>query len=71
MIIKTKFKIGDVVYFIDGNGKVKDDVVTGIHINVFSKEAISVKYRLGGGSDERELMDISVFASKEELIASL
>jgi hypothetical protein len=66
MIIETKHKLGDIVYFMAMNRIQKDDV-TGIYIDI-KNESCKIRYNLRNNScmDEND-----VFNTREELLKSL
>lgn len=73
MIVESKYKIGDKVYFI-GNGKLEFKSVTQIHAKE-TKYGLTTLYMLEGQFDEQgnalQFSKNTLFTTKEELIASL
>lgn len=66
MTVKSKFEIGDNVWFVSNN-KVHQLEITGVEMYV-ALEGTKVKYNL---YDNTELEESKVFATKEELLESL
>ena len=66
MTVKSKFEIGDNVWFVSNN-KVHQLKITGVEMYV-ALEGTKVKYNL---YDNTELEESKVFATKEELLESL
>lgn len=69
MDIKTKYDLGQSVFFMEDN-RVKEDIIDSIHIDVKylgSKRVGKFYYRIGGNP----YLEQKLFPTKEELLKSL
>lgn len=69
MEIRTKFNIGDTIYFMYDN-KVCNSSVCSVSVWV-GRESTDIKYYVDRDKDRISITENKVYATKEELIASL
>ena len=73
MEIKTKFNIGDEVFYLDEN-KIKTKRIDSIQFDLYKDKSGGLRYRLEGFSKTGHweyFKENELFSTKEELIASL
>ena len=70
MTIKTKFKIGDSVFFMHSN-KVREGTIKKISINIESHTEIRYKLRVKETFTDKSLLENNIFLTKEELLKTL
>lgn len=70
MTIKTKFNVGDIVYFI-WNNQVCNAPITAINIQITKTHGMKIKYTISYKDLTASLCDSSMFLTKSELIKSL
>lgn len=68
MNIETKFKIGDIIYFLYNN-RVNNTIVDEIQVTV-NRQAVNISYSVFG-NNLTYISEEDAFATKEELVASL
>lgn len=69
MEVKTKFNIGDTIYFMYDN-KVCNSFVRSVSVWI-GKESTDIKYYMDRDKDRIPITEDESYATKEELIASL
>lgn len=70
MDIKTRFKVGDVVFFMHNN-KVQEGTIKRITVTIESCTEIRYKVTMKGIFNGKSLLENNIFSSKEELLNSL
>lgn len=70
MIIQTKYSVGDLVWYIDDN-KVKSKQLACIDIICSDSIESRIQIRYSPSGSFRDYCESEIFASKEELLASL
>jgi hypothetical protein len=68
MVVKSRFKIGDMVWFVSDN-KVHHLKISGVEMSVDSREGTKVNYTFL--HNDKELEESKVFSTKKELLESL
>ena len=70
MTIKTKFKVGDNVFFMHNN-KVQEGTIKKITVTVESCIEVRYKVEIKGYFTNKSLLESKAFSSKKDLLNSL